>query len=448
MRWSSFCLCARQFPRTPRDGCLAPVLRHFDAGDAGQIRLTLRDMRCLTMLAVLVTAACVGVTAQPSVDVLPTPSGPDSGMYSLAAGADGKTYLTWLEPAAGGGHALKFSRLTGREWSAPTQIAQGANWFVNWADHPSLTAARDGRLFVHWLVNTGQKAGSYGYAIRVQSSGDDGKTWSTVFEEGVRNVTDYSGFLSFLPGTEGMSAVYLTPLAPDTGAAHDANHGGGHIKTVGVVRFAPDGREIDRTIVDRDACSCCATDIAETSQGPIAVYRDHEPGEIRDISIVRRVNGTWTSPVPVHRDGWTIAGCPTNGPAVAASGPNVVVAWFTAAGDRPQVLAAFSSDAGASFAPPVRVDDGDPVGWAGVVMLEDGRTVVSWLERSGGAGHVRLREVSPTTRSEALTVATAANGRATGIPMLARSGHDLIVAWRDGRVKTARVAWPAPRGTR
>jgi hypothetical protein len=143
-----------------------------------------------------------------------------------------------------------------------------------------------------------------------------------------------------------------------------------------------------------------------------------------------------------------IPGCPTNGPAIAADGSRVVVTWFTAAGDTARVLAAFSDDAGATFSAPIRVDDGDPVGWAGVALLEDGRTVASWLERSGGGGEVRLREVTMTTRGESLTVATAANGRATGIPMLARDGGDLIVAWRDGTVKTARVAWPAPPSTR
>ena len=85
-------------------------------------------------------------------------------------------------------------------------------------------------------------------------------------------------------------------------------------------RSGPTARWRTRQIVDGDACSCCSTDMAETVDGPVAVYRDHDAGEIRDISIVRRVDGKWTAPAPVHRDGWMIAGCPTNGPAVAASG--------------------------------------------------------------------------------------------------------------------------------
>jgi len=383
--------------------------------------------------------------AQSPVEELATPAGPDSGMYSLTTGANQETYLTWLEPTSGGSHALKFSRLAGIGWTAPVTIAQGSNWFVNWADHPSLTATRGGRLFAHWLVSTGRKTGAYGYAIRVASSEDQGRTWRTVLDEGVRNVKDYSGFLSFLPTGTTTTAVYLTPLAPDDGTGGDEDD---HVKTVGIARFAADGREIDRTIVDTDSCSCCSTDIADTANGPIAVYRDHEAGEIRDISIVRHVNGRWTTPAPVHRDGWRINGCPTNGPAVAAVDRRVAVAWFTAAHDQPRVYVAFSTDAGATFSAPLRVDDGRPVGWPDVVMVDDGRTIVSWLERADeGKGTIRIREMAPGMRGAALSVATASSGRSTGIPHMVRSrAGDLIVAWRDGQVRTARTMWPRGSG--
>ena len=87
------------------------------------------------------------------------------------------------------------------------------------------------------------------------------------------------------------------------------------------------------------------------------------------------------------------------------------------------------------------VDDGSPVGWPDVVMFDDGRAIVSWLERDrAGTGSIRVREVSSSGRQDALVVATAASGRSTGIPMMvrARSG-DLILAWRDGQVRTARL---------
>ena len=97
-------------------------------------------------------------------------------------------------------HALRFSRFDGGGWSAPIEIARGDDWFVNWADHPSLTAGADGTLFAHWLVHTSGGEGGYGYAIRGAASRDGGRTWRTVLDEGARNVKDYSGFLTYLPG--------------------------------------------------------------------------------------------------------------------------------------------------------------------------------------------------------------------------------------------------------
>ena len=396
-------------------------------------------MRPIAAASIAVALALAALRAQPSPAVVPlaTPAGAEGGMYSLATGADGRTYLVWIDPLAAGGHALRFSRLEGAGWSSPTTIAEGANWFVNWADHPSLTAAADGRLYVHWLVNTGKKTGSYGYGIRVATSTDAGKTWATAFEEGFDNVSDYAGFLNFFPRAGGMDAVYLTPLHPDTGGAgHDE-----HVKTVGLVRFDAAGKETSRQIADADSCSCCSTDIANTVNGPVAVYRDHEAGEIRDISIVRLVNGTWTAPAPVARDGWVINACPTNGPAIAAEGTRVAVAWFTAANGSAQVKVAFSTDAGATFSAPIRIDDGTPVGWPDVLLLDDGRAFVSWLEKTADG-------VGAAAKGPATTVAQAASGRSTGIPMMARAGREAIVAWRQGTVKTARVPLPSAGSSR
>ena len=393
-----------------------------------------------TVLAAFTSSSGLGAQAPSAVVSLNTPAAASSQAYSLSAGADGRAYLIWIEPAGAGTSALKFSRLDGAAWSAPREISRGSNWFVNWADHPSLTALPDGSLLAHWLVNTGRKQGSYGYGIRVARSTDQGAMWSTIFEDGMRNIADYAGFLTFLPGAQGADAIYLTPLKPDEESA------GGHgehepIKTLAAVSFGVDGSVRTQKVVDADVCSCCMTDIALSSAGPIAVYRDHLPGDIRDISIVRRVNGAWTEPAPVARDGWHIAGCPTNGPAVAAHEARVAVAWFTAASDTPRLKLAFSRDGGATFGAPLVIDDGRPVGWPDVVMLEDGSTLVSWLERRGeGTGEVLVRRVAPGQPPGApLVVAQSISGRATGVPHMIRLGDRVLVAWRKDRVLTASV---------
>jgi hypothetical protein len=102
------------------------------------------------MTGVLVLLLAALPVAQPAaVRVLASPAGANSASYALAAGGDGRTYLAWTEPLAAGGHVLKFSRLDGEAWQPPVTIAQGADWFANWIDHPSIAATPDGRLFAH-----------------------------------------------------------------------------------------------------------------------------------------------------------------------------------------------------------------------------------------------------------------------------------------------------------
>ncbi len=103
--------------------------------------------------------------------------------------------------------------------------------------------------------------------------------------------------------------------------------------------------------IDARVCSCCQTDAALTDSGPVVVYRDRSGEEVRDIFVIRRTSRGWSRPVRVHADNWKIPGCPVNGPAIAASGRHVAVAWFTSAPPNPRVYVAFSEDGGASFGP-------------------------------------------------------------------------------------------------
>src|SRR5690606_40682603 len=64
------------------------------------------------------------------------------------------------------------------------------------------------------------------------------------------------------------------------------------------------------------------------------LYRDRTVDEIRDIHVARLEDGAWRTLPAVHADNWKIAGCPVNGPAIAATGNDAVVAWFSAANDR------------------------------------------------------------------------------------------------------------------
>src|SRR5690606_41808128 len=76
--------------------------------------------------------------------------------------------------------------------------------------------------------------------------------------------------------------------------------------------------------------------------------------------------------------------CPVNGPTVAASGTDVVAAWYTAAGGTPQVRLARSADAGDRFDLPLIVDEGEAVQGRVDVALTAGAAWVLWLREEAG----------------------------------------------------------------
>jgi len=405
------------------------------------------------------TAQARGAEPLPRTAPLSVPAGAGSGMYGLSPDGKGGAYLVWLQPAGGGTlepgqtrrqHELRFSRLVDGMWTPAVVIAAARNWFVNWADHPTIAVLPDGTLAVHWLVNNDGKQGSYGYGLRIALSRDRGQTWTEAFSAGTDNVRGYSGFATLLPGPRGLEAFFLTPPAAERGAAaqqhEEGDHGGGHGMTLSMVSLTATGTAGAERVLDADTCTCCTTSAVRTPTGVVVAYRDHAPGEIRDIAVVRQVDGKWLPPQVVHHDGWRIAGCPTNGPVLAVSGRTVALGWFTGAQDKPRVQVAFSSDVGATFAPPVVIDGGQPVGWPAVASLGDGSVAVVWVEsRGAGIGELRLRRVWPDGRlSEPSVVAAVAPGRTTGIPQTVRTADGLVVVWRSSeRLVSARVSWPA-----
>ncbi len=210
--------------------------------------------------------------------------------------------------------------------------------------------------------------------------------------------------------------------------------------------FTADGKALAETTVDLRVCECCPTTAAVTADGPIVAYRDRSPDEVRDIYVARLVAGKWTEPVPVHRDNWQIAACPVNGPALAANGKNVALAWFTAKGDEGHTFVAFSSDSGKTFHAPIRLDDVSALGRVDLALLPDGAAMATWIEFAAGKAQFKMRRVTASgERSAAFAVSGMAASRASGYPRMTYAAGDLMFAWTEGsgassKVVTARIA--------
>lgn len=393
------------------------------------------------LLAALACLACAAPVVPAQVKRLPTPASAQSGQPNLAVGPDGRVYLSWIERLAEKRFALKFSTKEGTGWSAPRTVAEGENWVVNWANFPSLAALPGGALAAHWLVRN--SGGAHASDVQVALSADGGKTWSPAVAPHSDNTPTEHGFVSMFTAPDGSpAAVWLDGREMKGHEGQPAGgHGGGGNQTLRYTTFSKDGRPRAESVLDPRVCECCQTSAAVTSEGPVVVYRDRSDAEVRDIALVRWRKGQWSTPTLVHSDGWKIDGCPVNGPAVAADGRRVVVAWYTGAAEKFRVQTAFSDDAGATFKQPLRVDDGDPTGRVGVLMLRDGSALVSWMEKTAAGAEVRLRRVRTDGRlDKSVSVAPTEAERASGFPRIVKAGDSVVVAWVAGtQVLTAEM---------
>jgi hypothetical protein len=366
--------------------------------------------------------AAPGGHALSALDTLVSPAVIPAAEPNLFATRDGRVHMSWLERGEGRLATLRFATLEGDRWSAPVTIASGTDFFVNWADFPSIVELPDGRLAAHWLQRSGP--GTYHYDVRIAQSADAGLNWSSAVTPHRDGVLAEHGFVSLFPWEgDSLGAVWL-----DGRRFTDHEDASNEMMLYHTTISAGGELGAERPL-DQRVCECCQTSAAMTARGPVIVFRDRSPGDVRDIGIVRRVDGAWTPTSLVHADGWQIGACPVNGPAAAARGELLAVAWFTAPDDSPRVNLAFSFDAGESFAPPVRVDDGDPVGRVSIVL--DGESaVVSWLERVDQQAQVRVRRItSDGRRSAASVVGSSTSARASGFPRMAHDGRGVVFAW-------------------
>jgi len=403
-----------------------------------------RAALALVALSLLLSASTLlGSQSTPSgIAPIASPAAPGSAQPQLTVSSRG-VLLSWIE-RAGDVASLKFAERTKDGWSAARTVSSGRDWFVNWADVPSVLRMGDGALYGHWLQKSGPD--TYAYDVRLARSTDDGRTWGTSFTPHADGTKTEHGFASLyqMPGSGGLGLIWLDGRAMKAGHG-GGDHGGGGDMSVRSATFDKAGKQLTESPVDLRVCECCPTTAAVTAEGPIVAYRDRSDSEIRDIYVSRLVSGKWSEPAPVHRDNWQIAACPVNGPALSADGKAVALAWFTAKGDEGHTFIAFSSDSGRTFGKPIRLDDTSALGRVDAALLADGSAMATWIEFADGKAQFRMRRVMPTgERGQATTVAGLSANRARGYPRMARFGDELIFAWTESgtptSVKTARMS--------
>ena len=406
-------------------------------------------LRTATHLAVLAIAAVVlpacqrtpapatstsagtdAAISQPGLHDWRLPMSPGAAQPDLVASPGGRLLLSWFNSVPGRRTALQFAEYgrDGRWQGAPRTIAIGSSFVVNWADTPHIAATDDGALWVHWLQESAGAPSAYD--VLLSRSLDGGFNWSPPVLVNTDGKQVEHGFVSLWPqARDSLGVAWLDGRNSDVASA---GHGG--MMSLRSADFSAALERGNDAELDASTCDCCQTDVALTARGPLLAYRDRTAAEIRDIYTTRRDGERWTTPRPVHADGWKMPACPVNGPAIAANGNAVVVAWYTAADDKPVVRLARSTDAGDSFAAPITLDQGEAVQGRVDVALDAAQAWVLWLREDGSGQSLWLARYAPDLSRELSRIQVAklqGRGKGTGFPQLALRDGSAYMVWTD-----------------
>ena len=409
--------------------------------------------RVALALALPLLAACARQPEPPAaaangdyrVQVWPLPAAAGAASPDLSLAPGGRLLLSWMSRQPGRRNALQFASWSrdGGWQSQPRTIAVGHSLVANWADTPHLLVTPDGAMWAQWLQANASAPSAYDVALA--RSRDGGMTWPQITRVNQESAGTYSGFVALWP-----AAADRLGIAWLDGSGKASGDHGGHGE--GDMQLRANAYDKDLTAgtastLDLRSCDCCQTDAAMTARGPILVWRGRSEAEIRDIMVARLDSAGWTAPRPVHADNWKIAGCPVNGPAIAAAGEQAVVAWYSEGDGAPAVRIARSSDAGDSFAAPVVVARGKDVLGRVDAAIDGDQAWVAWLREDERQQTLMLARYSADLGKELQRLEVAplqGRGRATGFPKLVVQSGVAWLVWTDvidgvAQLKGARV---------
>jgi hypothetical protein len=377
--------------------------------------------------------------------------------------ADGSLVaVAWHAALAGGGGDVfvAISRDSGSTFDPPVQVNAVAGEARSGGELPPrivLGPARGGarELAVIWRSRAERTS------IRLSRSLDAGRTFAGAVTMEAAGARGERGWHSAAVGSDGrVHTLWLDhrELAPPPGAPphvhgkhQGATDGVAMAQKSGLYHAAADaGAPAERELV-KGVCYCCKTAAAAGRGGRVhAAWRHVYPGNIRDIAFISSFDGgrTFGAPIRVAEDGWQIAGCPDDGPAIAMSPDQQVhVVWPTViAGPEPRgALFHASSRDGRAFTTRVRIPTlGSPKpSHPQVAVVDDRQLVVVWDEILEGTRRAAVVRAT-TGAADGVVFGKPAMLDPTGppsvYPVVASTGPATITAWTSGAGEATAIA--------
>ena len=324
--------------------------------------------------------------------------------------------LSWIED----GVRLRFATGDGVTWDTPHTVIEDESLLANWADYPSVVRAPDGTLAAHWLIM--RPAAGFAYDAWFSTSTDAGITWNEPVLIHDDDTDSEHGFVSIVTGEQGEFDLFWLD-----GRGFVAG-GSGFMELRH--RNWSDGRFGPENVIDEDVCTCCDTAALRRDSKIAVAYRGHTQEEIRDIKLAYSAPDGSSETQTVHDDGWVIAACPVNGPALAGTDDDILIGWFTAAENVPRVRARFYKDG--SPGEVLTLSETTPVGRVDTAFLQDGSAMISWLDRNDEGGLVRLawyRQDHFDQPEQIIDLGVTSAGRRSGFPRIAAYQSSLFAVW-------------------
>ena len=299
--------------------------------------------------------------------------------------------------------------------------------------------------------------------IRLARSADGGRTFSHATTVHAGALTGARGWASLSAGPSGdVRVAWLDGRNANAGshdaaahgeAAHDAAE---HAQAAAhemheamrqdivFARIAADGERTESSVAT-NVCFCCKTSVVTSASGAIHVaWRHIFPTNLRDIAVGTSTDGgkTFSAPVRVSEDHWQIAGCPEDGPALAAGDAALHIAWSTMTEATPPqkvVFYSYSTDGGHSFAPRVRLDTGagaETVAAHAQIVSAGARVFATWDESAESRHRIQVREITSKPGAASWTpdlhaaVTFGADAPAT-YPAIVALPDGLVLAWTN-----------------
>lgn len=386
----------------------------------------------LVVFAIMI-AAGTHLPAQSKDITLSVAGRANSTPWITSMGSD--VAVAWGAAAGGQGDIyVAMSRDGGRTFAAPVRVnsvAGEARISGEIAPRVTLSAGKSGAPIVSVTWN----AKDNGTQLKTARSTDGGKTFGPAISLQAGLPPGDRGWQAAAADRNGkLHVIWLDHRGMAAAGDHAMHKGEGDgaalAQRSGLYYWggAPE-RELFKGV-----CYCCKTALAIGPNDEIyAAWRHVFPGNLRDMGFTMSRDGgkTFSPLVRVAEDGWSINGCPDDGPAMAVDAAGIIhLAWPTVKNEAGVILYANSKD-GVTFSAPARVPTlgGPKPSHPQIAVDANGRVVIAWDEAING-----VRQAASVTRSADGTFAKAvAIGDGT-YPVMTSSDGSVVTAWTSGAV--------------